>query len=84
MRKIIILASAVFLGKIIHLLGKVISAKLLHKLREVAALHKAVHLILYIFKILVRNAHFAYQILNGFYTKLLCAAEAIAYSRSVF
>ena len=57
--EIIILAAAVFLSELIHLLREIIRAELLHKLGKVAALHQIIHLILNIFKIFIRNAHFA-------------------------
>ena len=82
-RKIVVVAAAALLLKLVHLLGEIVGAEGLHQLREVAALHQRVHLILNGFQILVRNAHLADQVFNGLYFQLLGAAQTIADGGSI-
>ena len=86
-REVIILTAVTVFSKIAHLLGKVIRTKLFHKLRHIAVthtVHEGVHLILNIFKVLVRDTHFADKILNRLDSKLFCTGKAITCRRGVF
>ena len=78
-REVVVVTAATLLRELIHLLGEVIRAQRLHQLRQVAALHEVVHLVLHGFEILIGNAHLADEILNRLYAKLFGAAEAIAH-----
>lgn len=86
MREVIILTAVTVFSKIAHLLSKVIRTKLFHKLRHIAVthtVHKSIHLILNIFKVLIRDTHFADKILNRLDSKLFCTGKAITRRRGI-
>ena len=82
-REIIVVAASLLSREILHLLSEIARAELLHQAVDVAALHEGIHLILDVFKILVGNAHLAYQVLYRLDFQLLGTAEAIADRRRV-